>query len=205
MKFISCFAFALILLATPVLAQSIPVDIPDTPGESPSDREREKREERFMPFLSRMYMHTTVGASPLLHRDGAVFDTFVEAGFRFGESNSIFVVAGPRIAPQMLDDETGRHRVEGGYVAGLGLEFGFSESPQLENWSLSFATGTWTGDVDMFFTELSPRYIYPLNEYWKLSAGVKASVVTFSQGDVVFFAGPSFGLRRQFGQRRILE
>ena len=74
---------ALLLLSAwgrTVLAQAIPDNIPDVPGESPADRARERLKERHRAELSRIFVASHIAVGPMSGNDGYLVDFLVQAG-----------------------------------------------------------------------------------------------------------------------------
>lgn len=211
--------FALLIPSTDVMpafgpstaaAQGIPVDIPDTPGESPADRERQKREERHHSKFSRLFGTTSVIASSALNQSALVFDTILEGGVQLKGGDALYLFVGARSAPALVVD--GSPLIGGGdasQLVALGYELGlarFSAHPIVARSAIGLTMGGWFGDTSMLSLDVSPRYIVRGNQYWSFPVGIKIS--TAFAGDVglpLTLVGLSMGVRRHFGQRESLE
>ena len=211
--------FALLIPSTSVMpafgpataaAQGIPVDIPDTPGESPVDREREKREERHHSKLSRLFGTTSIVASSAVNQHARVFDTILEGGVQLKGGDAVYLLVGARSAPALgLDGSPLTEGSDASHLLALGYELGlarFSSHPVVASSAVGFTMGGWFGDTRMLSFDVSPRYIVRGNQYWSFPVGIKIST-TFA-GDVgqpLTLVGLSMGVRRHFGQRESLE
>ena len=204
---------ALLFAAPEVAAQAIPIDIPDTPGESPGDREREKREERHRAAFSRIFGTTSLSASPVLTGPGFFVDTVVEGAVEIGGGDALFMMLGARHA---TDDPWaprlgGAHEVDGetGSLFAFGYELGlakFSTHPLIGRSAVSMSVGGLQGDADMMFVDVSPRYIIRPNIYWSFPVGFRLTATLLGdRAEAIGSAGITFGVRRHFGQRSRLE
>lgn len=205
---------AAVLFGAPVAAgQAIPVDIPDTPGESPMDREREKREERYQALWSRFYGATSVSASPIFSTPGLLFDTVVEGGIEIGDGDALYFMIGAR----MTKDDPNASRIgpfstdidAGGELFALGYEFGlkrFSSVEMIRRSTVSFSFGGFVGDDNMLYADVSPRYIIPAGQYWSLPVGIKVTRAFLGRNATpIGTVGITAGIRRHFGQRKTLK
>jgi len=195
---------------TAAAAQGIPVNIPDTPSESPVDRERQKREERHHSKFSRIFLTTSVIASSALNHSALVFDTILEGGVQLNGGDALYLFVGARNAPALGVD--GSPQIAGGdasQLVALGYELGlarFSSHPVVARSAVGFTMGGWFGDSRMISLDVSPRYIVRTNPYWSFPVGIKISTA-FARGAGVplTLVGLSMGVRRHFGQRESLE
>lgn len=212
MKTLHCFPLFVVLLlcASTATGQAIPIDIPDTPGESPADRERQKNEERHHAKLSRVFGTTSFIAAPALNRHGLVFDTILEAGVELRHGDAFYIMIGARNAPALSEEERYWNDVrESAQLLAMGYDIGlarFASMPILANSALGIAAGGWFGDVNVFTVDVTPRYLFRASSFWTFPVGLKfSSGFVGSNADAVTLIGISFGVRRHFGQRRSLE
>lgn len=210
MKIIAIAALLVLLGVTDAAAQAIPVDIPDTPGESPADREREKHKERHHAALSRFFGTTSVSASPFVTGGGLFLDTVFEGGIETGRGDAVFLMLGARSTQASAKTGTIADQIEGGgQLFALGYEVGlarFSSHPIVGGSSVSVAVGGFLGEVDLLYVDVSPRYIVRANSYWSFPIGLKLTTGLVSEhADAVGSVGFTAGVRRHFGQRETLE
>lgn len=214
-RYISLFALlAAVLFGAPVAAgQAIPVDIPDTPGESPVDREREKRKERYQALWSRFFGATSVSASPILSAPGLLFDMVVEGGIEIGDGDALYFTFGARtttddprasrLGPFSNDTDMAGQIFAVGYELGLKR---FSSAEMLRRSTVSFSFGGYMGDDNMLYADVSPRYIIRASQYWSLPVGIKVTTAYLGQNATpIGTVGVTAGIRRHFGQRKTLK
>ena len=205
---------AVLLFGVPAaVGQAIPEHIPDTPGESPMDREREKREERHHAALSRFFGTTSVSASPILSGPGLFFDTVLEAGVEMRNGDALYVMLGARSAT----DDPAASRLgpfssqtdAGGGLFALGYELSlarFSTNDLVGGSSVSVSFGGLLSDVYMLYVDVSPRYIIRANQYWSLPVGIKMTTSFLGENaNPIGTVGVTAAIRRHFGQRKSLK
>lgn len=200
--------------AVPALAQGIPDNIPDEPGESLVDRERERMEERYRGFLSRFFTMGTLELDPVTRR-GIGYQGTVSLGMDVWKSDAVYLTVSARDLPvraEVTSDpiEPGR-RVEQYFGAGYALSGARilgEESPLGRRSNLHLGVGVLTGEVSVLAFEVGPTYDLIARDGWAVPMGVKLNVATFGNdaGSVTrAFAGLSVGVRWRWLRRERLE
>lgn len=200
--------------AVPALAQGIPDNIPDEPGESLVDRERERMEERYRGFLSRFFTMGTLELDPVT-QSRLGYQGTVSLGLDVWNDDAVYLAVSARNLPvraEVTSDpiEPGR-RVEQYYGAGYalsGTRILGHESPLGRRSNLNLGVGVLTGEVSVLAFEVAPTYDLMVRDGWAVPMGIKLNVATFGSdaGSVTrTFAGLSVGVRWRWLRRERLE
>jgi hypothetical protein len=207
--------FLLVLAgAVPAVAQGIPDNIPDEPGQSLVDRERERMEERYRGFLSRFYTMGSLDLDPVT-RDLLGYQATVNVGMAVWGYDAVHLTVSARSLPvraEITSDpiEPGR-RVETYFGAGYalnGTRILGEESPLGRRSNLNLGVGVLTGEVSALAFEVAPTYDLIVRNGWAVPVGVKVNVATIGSdaGSVTrTFAGLSVGVRWWWMRREQLE
>ena len=198
------------LAAVPAAAQGIPDYIPDQPGESLVDREKDKLEEQLRPFLSRLFTTGTVEAGPL--REGVGHQSTMSVGIRVAEDDALFVSLGLRGVPLRLvsarptpGEDDARLYLAGGYELS-GTRLGTSELA--ERSAVGVAVGAIFGDATLYALDVTPTYELVRTQRFSMPVGLRLSVASSWRGHTVAsekFVGLYLGVRWFWVTRDELE
>lgn len=185
-------------LAAPAVAQGVPDELPDR-NEPFADRAQREIVERHRPFLSGLYLESTLAAGPVLGEPVAYGAGVVEGGYRFDGGDAIAVLASFR-APLEVNPLTGDLvDAVGGTVGAqyaLNARRFLSESPVARRAELAVGAGvSFVGEDTRGMLELVPRYAIPMTPTLSLPVGLRVSQ-ELGPGARGPFVGLSLSVRR---------
>ena len=191
-------------------AQSIPDNIPDISGESPTDRAQAQLLERHRGFLSRIFTTGSFDAGPL-PREGVAYQTNLSLGLDFRGGDAVFFALNSRVLPprEPLDFRDRRWLWYGGFGYTLsGTRFlGDTEAGQRS--ALTTELGVWPGETSLVALDVSPTYEILRGVDWSVPAGLRLSVARvhgLATGSVIQpFVGFTIGAKLHFFSRHRLE
>lgn len=202
----------LLLCPTAAAAQAIPDNIPDVPGESPADRERERAEERYRGTLSRLFTTGSFDMAPVTGA-GAAYQTNLNLGLNLRSGDAVFAFASTRGTPADID---GGIPLLGGHQSvwyyGIGYVMSgtrvLGDSPLARRSALNLGVGVVDGEVASVAVDIGPTYDLLRGDFWSLPAGIKLSLAAVRDDNASMtsaFLGFTIGVQRQFGHREKLE
>lgn len=208
-------------VSTPAIAQGIPDNIPDKPGESLVDRERERMEERYRSTLSRFFttfsFDMAVTPGPHLHQlatgDGFGYQANVGVGMHLESGDALLLSVGTRVipAPTSVDATRPAYRDPQWYF-GVGYEVSgtrfLGSSPTAQRSALGLGVGVLSAEVSALAFEIAPTYALLQRDAWSFPVGVKLNVATFRSTDLSVtrtFLGVNLGVRWHWMHRDRLE
>lgn len=204
-------ALALLVgLAFPAFAQVVPDEFPE-PGEGPADRSRSDLVERHRPFLSRLYVESTLAAGPALGTPTTFGAAVVEGGYRFDSGDAVSLLTSVT-APITLARAPGEPVVGAGVA--LGAQYALSAARFAPSSGLARRTEVGLGvgyvsydEAAVWSLDLAPRVTFPLTPVLSVPVGVRVSQEIGSDLSRGTFVGVSVGLRRIFADeaRMVLE
>ena len=207
---------ALLLLSAwgrTVLAQAIPDNIPDVPGESPADRARERLKERHRAELSRIFVASHIAVGPMSGNDGYLVDFLVQAGIDLRGGGALHAAVGSRSA-SIANQSTSTFGQRGNtsYLFSVGYDVPMRHLvpawKACDRCALGLAIGGLIAGVGVATLDVGPKYVLPVNRYWSVPLGLKLSTVVLGKSDAAIqqtFLGLSIGARVRFAHRDRLK
>lgn len=202
----------LALAATPMAGQAIPDGIPDLPGESPADREKERAKERYHGTLSRLFTTGSFDLAPVTG-DGSAYQANLNLGYNLGSGDAVFVFMSRR---NVLADWNRDVALPGGLESasyyGLGYELAgarfLGASSLARRSALNLGLGVMRGELSSVALDVTPTYDLLNGDFWSVPAGLKVSLISVGSADASMsraFLGFTVGVKRRFGHRERLE
>lgn len=196
-------------LTAPAAAQDIPDNIPDLPGESPTDRAKERLVESHRGFLSRLFTTGSFDAGPLAG-NGLAYQSNFSLGLDFQSGDAVFLAISGRMLPDRdplsIGEEPWIVYAGLGYTARGTRFLGSSEAARRS--ALTTELGVWSGEASLVALDLSPTYEILRGAFWSVPAGVRFSLARISSPDGAVlhpFVGLTIGARVHFFARERLE
>lgn len=198
----------ILMLPGVAAAQAIPPNIPDTPGESPMDREKERLRERHLGTPSRLFALGEVGYTFAAARFPAMAQMSLGGGYQI-EGHTVLYASVASWATETASDGVGFTSTQSVVAVALGLDVGMDRLTTslflAQHGALGLTVGVLDADQDYFFAEVTPKFILRLNHLWSAPLGVKFGTALVSSETVLPYMGLSVGIRRHVGQREKLE
>lgn len=200
------------LPATSADGQAVPTNIPDVPGESLEDRERERLAERHHALLSRFFGTGGFDMAPVTGH-GAAYQGNVKVGMDFRSGDALFAFFSSRRMP--VEREPGAALLDGAafqYYYGLGYELSgrrvLGESQLAERTGLNIGLGVLQGEVSTVAFDVEPTYDLLRGSFWTVPVGVKLALARV-EGEAASvnsaFVGLSVGVQWRLWHRNRLE
>lgn len=176
--------------AIPVMAQGIPDNIPDEPGESLADREKDRMIERYRGLLGRFFADGGFAVAPAT---GPAYQFNAGLGVMIQSGDALLFHLGARAAPPVTSAgdapavDSGLN--EGAWMFGVGYELRgtrfLGETPTGWRSALGLGAGVMAGsDLTSAFFEVAPRYAVLTGSTWSVPVGLRLSVVTTDSRDL---------------------
>lgn len=195
------------LLTAPCYAQGIPVNVPDTPGESPADREREQLEERYRPLLSRLYVRSQLVAPVAVNSPFLSFQ--LSAGYERTNGDAFYTITGVQeVFP--VGEDAPDSRLQTVYVLGAGYALHLGRflpgSAHADRSTLGLEIGSQVGHQGRLSMELAPTYEIPVSHHWSVPVGLKLGTLYVGNDEIRdAYVGVSAGVKMYLGKRDHLE
>lgn len=200
-----------VLSATPAVGQAIPDHIPDVPGESLADRERDRMAERHHATLSRFFTAGGFDMAPVTG-NGAAYQANGKFGMDFRSGDAVFVFFSSRRLPVDRDPISPLNGVAFQYYYGMGYRVGgqrfLGESQFAQRTGLNVGLGVVTSDVSIVAIDIEPTYALLSGDSWTVPVGVKLGLVAADSQDAAMssaFLGLSVGVQWRLWDRKRLD
>lgn len=201
------------LAAAPIAAQGIPDNIPDRPGESLADRNRERMVERYRGLLGRFFTDGSVAMAPL---GGPAYQLNAGVGLMLENGDAVLLAAGARAVPADPDGRfAGSLPNDGAWVAGVAYELSgtrvLGSSPLGWRTALGLGVGIMRGEELTAATfEVAPTYALLVGRNWSVPVAVRFSLSTIDNRDpdarlTRAFVGLDLGVRWHWLRRDRLD
>lgn len=198
--------------STPAVAQGIPDNIPDLPGESLVDREKERMEERYRGTLSRFFTAGSFDVAPITGT-GLGYQANASAGMYLESGDALLLAVGTRVvpAPDSLEfAQSGFHKPQWHFGVAYevnGTRF-LGSSPHARRSALGLGVGVLYSEVSALAFEIAPSYNLLQRDAWSFPAGVKLNFTVVSGPEASVgraFLGLTFGIRWHWMHRDRLD
>lgn len=220
----TCLAAATLLLllaapAAPAAAQGVPDYIPDEPGESLLDRERERQRERYRSFFSRFFSVGGVAMAPIT-RNGLGYASEAGIGMHLDSGDALFLAVGTRLfpdaqrfsAPAGLGPSASAPELYAAVGYELSATRALGESAFADRAALRMGVGVLVARTGAITLDIGPTYELFRGQLrghnWSLPVGPRLTVAMISDPDVTLartFLGLNAGFRWQFMGRERMD
>lgn len=199
----------------PTLAQQIPDYIPDEPGQSLADREKERMEERFRGTLSRFFSTSSVQLAPMTD-NGVAYQANVGVGMRVGYADALYLNIGTRSfpSPRIADSSQPLTFLQGRqWYLGAGYQLSGTRitgpSALGRRTALGLGMGVLMAETGTAVTvDIAPTYELMARDWWSLPIGVNLSLAMIGNEDAAVtraFLGLNVGVRLHWVRRERVE
>lgn len=198
--------------STPAVAQGIPDNIPDLPGESLVDREKERMEERYRGTLSRFFTAGTFDVAPVPSR-GWGYGASVNLGMSLESGDALLLSVATRVLPAAPESLDGPRRLgESQSYFGVRYEVNgtrfLGSSPHARRSALGLGVGVLHSEVEALAFEIAPTYDLLQRDAWSFPIGVKLNLAMVSDSEVSVtrtFLAVNLGVRWHWMHRDRLD
>lgn len=199
------------LSATPAVGQAIPDHIPDVPGESLADRERERMAERYHATLSRFFTAGGLDMAPVTGH-GAAYQANGKFGMDFRSGDAVFVFFSTRWMSVDSDPASPLDGAEFQAYYGMGYRVSgqrfLGGSRFAQRTALNVGLGVMTSEVSTVAFDIEPTYDLLSGDFWTVPVGVKLGLAAVDSQDgsmTSAFLGLSVGVQWRLWHRKRLD